>query len=125
MRRLLLVLALAFPAAGEAAAAVKALSDFPSGRWRVAPVRGGTSHLHCLSGSDQLITGGRPAPGCHFSVISDTGSEAVVTYRCGSRLSGRTELRRDAMGIYTIDAQGVESGRPFGSRAEWRHSGTC
>lgn len=114
------------PAAAQAQAPdLKALGDWQPGRWLASMVGGRTAAPICLTDPEALLAGGRPSPGCTYSVIEDSPARAVVTYRCPSGRTGRTVLRRDAANIYTVDAQGVEAGRPFGDRAEWRRIGNC
>lgn len=72
-----------------------------------------------------MATDGRPADGCQLNVLTDEPANAVVSYKCGSGLSGRTEIRRDAAGIYTVHAQGLDKALPFASHAEWRRVGPC
>lgn len=104
---------------------LKALDGFSPGMWRQAPIGGGAARSQCLADVGVLLTDGRAAPGCAFTVLGNDGANAVVTYRCAGKLSGRTVLRRDAAGIYTTDAQGLEGGLPFAGRSEWRLTGSC
>lgn len=122
-----ILLPLLLMAAGAAAAppAVGALKGFRAGAWQVKAIGGNSSSSHCLSDPETLLTGGRPAQECTFSVIADAQSSATVTYRCAAGRSGRTQVRRDASGLFVVDAQGLENGHPFANRSEWRRTGDC
>jgi hypothetical protein len=126
-RLLFLPASLALAAAASAdAPLLKAMADFEPGRFRTDEVgAGGKGQSHCIADPDQLLTGGGPAPACQFRVIEDGDAQATVTYRCPGGRSGRTVLRRDAAGIYTLDAQGLANGLPFAARSEWRRVGSC
>ncbi len=121
---LLLALSLAAPALA-ASPALKALSGWKAGQWRASEIGGHPGALQCLRQPDAVLLAGRPNASCQFSVIQDDAGTGVVTYRCGDGRQGRTEIRRDTADLLTVDAQGVENGRPFASRTEWSHAGRC
>lgn len=125
MRRALpLLLLLAGPAFADSPP-LKAFADWQAGQWKAGMVGGRSRAPMCLALPETLLAGGRPQPGCVYTVIRDDADSAVVTYRCPGGRQGRTEVRRDAQNIYTVDAQGVADGLPFGDRAEWRRVGAC
>jgi hypothetical protein len=106
----------------------KALADgFARGQWRIVDANAtqSTGRQQCIGSAAELLTHGRPAAGCQFRILTDEPTKSVVTYRCEGGTNGRTEIRRDADGIYTVDAQGVEAGLPFAARTEWRRTGDC
>ncbi len=121
---LLTALSLAAPAAA-AAPALKALSGWRAGLWRVTAVGGQPAPAQCMVDPGALLLAGRRGNGCQYSVIQDDPGGGVVTYRCGDGRQGRTEVRRDTGDLFTVDAQGVEGGRPFASRTEWKRAGSC
>jgi hypothetical protein len=124
--RPLLTLLLLLPAAAQAEAPkLDALADWQSGQWQASMVGGRTARAICLADPEALLAGGRPRPGCTYSIIENTGTNATVTYKCPAGRTGRTTLRRDAQNIYTVDAQGIDSNLPFGDRSEWRRTGAC
>jgi hypothetical protein len=125
MRRLpLVLLAFAAPLLAQMPG-LKALEGFAAGSWTASPVGGGPAQAQCLADAGPLLTGGRPAGRCEFRPIEDGAAGAVVTFRCQGSLSGRTAIRRDASGIYTTHAQGIDNGLPFVARSEWRRAGDC
>lgn len=124
-RFLFLILGLVASAA-SALPPLKALDGFQAGQWQVKAI-GATDGGRevCATGPEMMLTGGRSPAQCEFTSISDSDGEAVVTYHCPGGRTGRTAIRRDAAGIYTVHAQGVDGGRPFAGRSEWRRAGGC
>lgn len=108
-----------------AAPTMKAFAGWRAGQWRVAVLGGHPAAPQCVADPATVLLAGRPDAGCQFSVIEDTPNGGVVTYRCTDGRQGRTEVRRDTSELLTVDAQGVESGRPFASRTEWARAGNC
>lgn len=122
---LLVALSLTVPAMASAPA-LKALSGWRGGQWRAGEIGGGHPGTpQCLRQPDAVLLAGRSNAGCQFSVIQDDANAGVVTYRCSDGRQGRTEVRRDTADLLTVDAQGVENGRPFASRMEWSRAGNC
>ncbi|MFN3370179.1 MAG: DUF3617 domain-containing protein [Sphingomonadaceae bacterium] len=121
MRALAPLLLMAAVPAG-AMPALAALADWRPGLWQMRAQGGGAAAPMCLAGPDPILTGG--GSGCQFTVIENEGDSGVVTWRCPGR-SGRTSVRRDAEHLYSVHVQGLEAGRPFGHRAEWRRQGDC
>lgn len=121
---LVAALFLAAPALASAPP-LKALSGWRAGQWRVSELGGHPAAAQCVGNPEAVLLAGRSNASCRFSVIQDDANVAVVTYRCGDGRQGRTEIRRDTGDLLTVDAQGVESGRPFASRTEWARAGHC
>lgn len=127
MRTFLTLFALLLPTAAVADAppALAALSRFQPGAWQVKVIGASSSSSQCLADPTALLIGGRPAQDCQFRSIANTDNSATVTYRCAGGRSGRTVIRRDASGLFVVDAQGLEDGHPFADRTEWRRTGDC
>ena len=125
MRPILLALVLSSSVAAQPVPEMQALRGFAPGAWQVTPIGGQSSSSQCLHDPAPMLMGGRPGAECSFTLIADGTDGATLTYRCAGGRSGRTMLRRDAKGIFTVDAQGLEGGRPFQSRSEWRRTGAC
>lgn len=126
--RLMPVFLLALFAASPSLAAspaLRALSGWLKGSWQVTDLGDKAVQTRCVSQPDAMLLANRPDASCQFSVIRDDASSGVVTYRCAEGRQGRTELRRDTAGLFNVDAQGIEGGRPFASRTEWRRVGAC
>ena len=124
MPALFLALLVAAPSLATAPA-LNALAGWRAGQWQVGEVGGHPSGPHCVARPEAMLLAGKPNASCQFSVIQNETSSAVVTYRCADGRQGRTEVRRDTGDLFTVDAQGVEGGRPFASRTEWRRTGSC
>ena len=108
-----------------AAPPLKAMNGWRAGQWRVGSIGGQSAAAQCVGDPSAVLLAGRPNAGCQFSVIQDDASTGVVTYRCTDGRQGRTEIRRDTGELFTVDAQGIEGGRPFASRTEWSRAGHC
>lgn len=123
----LLLPVMASGAAAQPAVPQALATGFSAGQWRIvdAGATRSTGRVQCIGVAAEVLTGGRPANSCQFRILIDEPTKTVVTYTCEGGISGRTELRRDADGIYTVDAQGLENGLPFGARTEWRRVGAC
>lgn len=128
---LLLALAGAFALGSAAMADAPGLrttrSGFQPGKWQVSSVGFGddAGRSICIRNAGSFLLGGKPNNQCMFNVISDDDVNAVVTYKCASGMSGRTALRMDAAGLFTMDVQGIEGGLPYGGRSEWKRVGSC
>lgn len=102
------------------------IAGFAPGLYAANPIgSGGVAHQECLPKAGALVTGGRPAGACSFKTISTQGPQTVITWRCEGGVSGRTSVRRDSAGVYTVHLQGVGGGLPFAEHAEWRRLGDC
>lgn len=118
----------AFVLLGTAAVAGPSLGAFGTWRagvWQQTPEGGRAGAAKCLDVPVVLLLGGRADAACRFSVIANHPEAASVTYQCADGRQGRTEIRRDTADVYTVDAQGVEAGRPFADRSEWTRLGAC
>jgi hypothetical protein len=104
---------------------LKALEGHAPGKWTVSPIGGGVAQTLCLADAGPMLTGGRPAAQCSFTPLEDSEITGTVNFRCEGDASGRTSIRRDAGGLYTVRTQGVAKGLPFVSRTEWRYGGSC
>lgn len=120
---LFLTFVLAMPAV--AAPSLRALSNWQPGQWQSKGSGGQAPVSMCLQSPDLLLLAGRANASCRFSTIEDATNAAVVTYQCSEGRQGRTELRRDTAELYTINTQGLEGGRPFAGRTEWKRLGSC
>jgi hypothetical protein len=130
MRRFLFLAALLPPVAAVAAVSdaplpLAALQGLRAGAWQVKVIGDSRSRSHCLTDATLMLTGGRPGQECSFRAITDEPNATTVIYRCATGRSGRTAIRRDAGGLYVVDAQGLEGGHPFADRSEWRRTGDC
>ncbi len=123
MRVLTLPLLMMAAAPAGALPGVQALADWRPGLWQARAQGSNAGAPQCLSSPEPVLTGGGGGA-CQFTVIENEADSAVVTWRCPGR-SGRTSVRRDAEHLYSVHVQGLEAGRPFGHRSEWRRQGDC
>jgi hypothetical protein len=110
---------------GAQEVALRCLSDFAPGLY-VARVGREAGPGRCLANAAELAMAGRTGgPGCRVTMVRDLPEAGTITWSCPDGRSGRSDIRRDAAGIYTVSAQGIEDGLPWASRAEWRRIGPC
>jgi hypothetical protein len=121
-----IALVLGGAALAQSLPALAALKGFAPGAWTVTTMgAGGTGRSHCLADPGMMLTGGREAGSCRFTIHADADDKAALTWRCGPVLSGRTELVRATGELFTVNVQGLERGQPFAAREEWRRTGSC
>lgn len=125
MRRAPLALLLLAAPLLAAVPTLQALQGHAAGSWAMTPIGGGEATTQCLADAGPMLTGGRPSAACSFTVLEDGDSTGSVNFRCEGSVSGRTVIRRDAGGLYTVRTQGVANGLPFVARSEWRYKGNC
>ncbi len=132
--RLLFVL----PALGLLAAATPQLQlfnagGFAAGQWKITPLdedskmRNGSGENQCLTAPDMIVHAGHKAASaaCEHTIIEDTPNRAIVTYICKGSGYGRTDIRRDAAGVFVVEAQGISGKDPFDMKGEFRRTGEC
>jgi hypothetical protein len=108
------------------AAANDAMADFPGGKYVANPIgRTAGVHQECVRSVTDLVLGKRPLRGCRVNRISTDANQSVFTWKCTGNASGRTSIRRDSVGVYTVHLQGVDADLPFAEHAEWRRIGEC
>jgi hypothetical protein len=120
--------ALLLASAATAAAPALALfgDGFPAGLY--ADSRSATARTtnHCLKSADAIVHAGRAVgPSCRVTVLEDTAASAIVQWTCRGGDSGRSEIRRDHAGLFTVRSQGIANRLPFGETHEWRRIGDC
>lgn len=103
-----------------------ALADFMPGLYAANPIgRSGLAHRECLTDPRQLVLGNRALGACQVTRIATDPQQTVMTWKCNGQATGRTSVRRDSAGVYTVHLQGVADALPFAEHAEWRRIGTC
>ncbi|QMW23547.1 hypothetical protein [Sandaracinobacteroides saxicola] len=114
-------------AAPAAAQDLALLRDFVPGAYEAREVgQDWGARSLCLDRPVQLLfDGDPPAAKCEWTVLGDEATKAAVSYRCNGKRSGRTDLRRDAAGVYVVDAQGIAGALPFARKSEYRRTGAC
>jgi hypothetical protein len=133
MRRNLLIAAflLAAPAAAEAPALAPAkltvfASGWSPGEWKQTEPGSTSSERMCVSRVEQMLVPARVSlASCRLTVVQNTADRAAFTYACPTGNLGRTDIRRDAEGVYVVVAQGIDGGLPFEMRGEFRRLGAC
>lgn len=131
MRLFFLAALLAVPAAAQAPAVAPAklgvfASGWSAGAWKRTEYGAAGSSQQCVGRVEQMVLpAGADLAGCQVTVLQNSADRAAFTYACPAGRSGRTDVRRDAQGVYVIAAQGISDGRPFELRGEYRRVGAC
>ncbi len=106
---------------------------FTPGQWKITPLdedskmRNASGENQCLMAPDMIVHAGHKAASaaCEHTVIEDTPDRAIVTYICKGSGYGRTDIRRDAAGIFVVESQGIAGKDPFEMRGEFKRTGDC
>jgi hypothetical protein len=123
--RLLLPLLLAGPALAAPPLALFG-GPFPAGLYADSGSGTAAPTRRCLKTADHLLFAGRQVgPSCRVTVLEDNASNATVSWSCPGGDSGRTEIRRDHAGLFTVRSQGIAGRLPFAETHEYRRVGDC
>jgi hypothetical protein len=123
--RLLPLLLLASPALAAPALSLFG-GAFPAGLYADSRSARSEATRRCFTSADPLIHAGRPVgPSCRVTVLEDNPGSAVISWTCPGGDSGRSEIRRDHAGLFTVRAQGIAGKRPFAETHEYRRVGDC
>jgi hypothetical protein len=132
MRILLLATLLAVPAAAQAPTVAPSklgvfAGDWAAGEWKHTEYGATTSSQRCvLRVEDMVLPAGTDLNGCRVTVLENAESRGAFSYACPSGRLGRTDIRRDAQGVYVVAAQGIGADNlPFNMRGEFRRTGAC
>lgn len=131
MRILLLAMLLAVPAAAQAPTIAPAklgvfASGWSAGAWKRTEYGAASSTQQCVTRVEQMILpAGDDLHGCQVTILQNNADRAAFSYACPAARSGRTDVRRDAQGVYVVAAQGIVNGKPFELRGEYRRVGEC
>ena len=123
--RLLLLLPIASVAAAAPPLALFG-EGFPAGLYADSRSASATATNRCLRSADHLLHAGRAVgPSCRVTVLEDSPTNAAISWNCPGGDSGRSEVRRDHAGLFTVRTQGIEAKRPFSETHEYRRIGDC
>ena len=107
---------------------------FSAGQYKITPVdddskmRQPGGAAQCLTSPDFIIHAGHDAASagsCEHTIIENTPERAIVTYVCKGQGYGRTDVRRDANGVFVVEAQGIAGKDPYDMRGEFKRVGDC
>ena len=130
MRRLSRIALLGFflPAAAVSAVAVvpRAIAPAAGGAWDVSRSADGHNPTRvCVSSPAELAQFEHRGGRCARSIVSDQGSQAVISYSCADGGFGRSQVTLITPRTLRIDTQGISGGFPFHYQIHARRVGNC
>ncbi|HYX46000.1 MAG TPA: hypothetical protein VE820_04160 [Sphingomicrobium sp.] len=122
----ILGLAIAVPAGVAAAAVPTALAKVAGGLWEISGAPGTQVPVRqCVTDVLALAQYEHRGQNCSRSVISDGPSETRISYRCGSKGFGESDVEVVTPRSLTIRTQGISDQLPFNYVLEARRVGDC
>ena len=116
-----------FSAAALAAATVpRALAPAAGGLWEVS--RSATGHNPtriCVATPDLLAQFEHRQERCTRTVVSDSGSQTLITYNCPGGGFGQSRMTLITPRTLRIDTQGISGNLPFHYQLHARRMGDC
>jgi hypothetical protein len=116
-----------FSAAALAAASVpRALAPASGGLWEVS--RSATGHNPtriCVATPDLLAQFEHRQQRCARTVVSDSGSETLISYNCPGGGFGQSKMTLITPRTLRIDTQGISDNLPFHYQLHARRVGDC
>ena len=114
--------------AGAAAAVTvpRALAPALGGMWEVS--RSATGHNPtriCVATPDLLAQFEHRQQRCARTIVSDAGSETVISYNCPGGGFGQSKMTLITPRTLRIDTQGISEGLPFHYQLHARRIGSC
>ena len=121
------LLGLTISAGALAAASVpRALATATGGLWEVS--RSATGHNPtriCVATPDLLAQFEHRQQRCQRTVVSDSGSETLISYNCPSGGFGQSKMTLITPRTLRIDTQGIADNLPFHYKLHARRIGSC
>jgi uncharacterized protein DUF3617 len=109
-----------------AASVPRALAPALGGLWEVS--RSATGHNPtriCVASPDLLAQFEHRQQRCERTVVSDSGSETLITYNCPSGGFGQSKMTLITPRTLRIDTQGISDNLPFHYQLHARRIGSC
>ena len=120
------LLGLLIVTAATAASLPRALAPALGGIWEVS--RSATGHNPtriCVATPDMLAQFEHRQQRCARTVVSDSGSETLITYNCLSGGFGQSKMTLITPRTLRIDTQGISDNLPFHYQLHARRIGSC
>jgi hypothetical protein len=109
-----------------AASVPRALAPASGGLWEVS--RSATGHNPtriCVATPDLLAQFEHRQQRCARNVVSDSGSETLISYNCPSGGFGQSKMTLITPRTLRIETQGISDNLPFHYQLHARRIGTC
>jgi hypothetical protein len=116
-----------FSAAALAAASVpRALAPASGGLWEVSRSANGHNPTRiCVATPDLLAQFEHRQQRCARTVVSDSGSETLISYNCPGGGFGQSKMTLITPRTLRIDTQGISDNLPFHYQLHARRIGDC
>ena len=125
-RRLILVAAIAVPAAALAAGPPAALAKVAGGLWEISGVPGAKAPVRqCVGDLAQLAQFEHRTRTCSRRIVSDKGASTVISYSCGPADFGQSEIDVITPRALRIATQGISEEMPFNYVIQAHRVGDC
>ncbi len=109
-----------------AAAGPRALAGASGGLWQVGlSAKGAPEKSLCVADPVSLGQWEHRGGQCRRSILSDSGSKAVIDYSCADGGFGRSEMTLLTPRTLRIATQGIAGGAPFNYVLHARRVGNC
>lgn len=108
-----------------AAAAPSALSQSAGGLWEMTRDAAPGRVRQCVANPHILAQFEHRAQQCQHSVISDSGTELIIEYKCAGSGFGRSRVTVLTPRSLRIETQGISGGLPFNYVVQARRVGSC
>ena len=119
----LLTLSAAFMAA---ATVPRALAPAMGGMWEVSQSATGHNPTRiCVASPDLLANFEHRQQRCTRNVVSDTGTETLISYNCAGGGFGQSKMTLITPRTLRIDTQGISDNLPFHYQLHARRIGDC
>ena len=113
-------------AAATAASVPRALAPAMGGLWEVS--RSATGHNPtriCVASPDLLANFEHRQQRCTRTVVSDSGTETLISYNCAGGGFGQSKMTLITPRTLRIDTQGISDNLPFHYQLHARRVGGC
>ncbi len=114
------------PAVAWGATQPSALAQIAGGLWEISGVPGAKTPVReCLADVALLEQFEHRGLSCNRNVLSEKGSSAVVSYKCGAAGFGQTTVEVLTPRSLKISTQGISDQAPFNYVLQARRVGEC
>ena len=126
MRRFLILAAVTLPAAAVGAAPPDALKQIATGMWELEGQPGSRAPVRqCVTDVMALAQFEHRSRTCSRALLRKNGSSTTISYRCGPKDFGQTELNVITPRSLRISTQGISDQLPFNYVLQAHRVGEC
>jgi hypothetical protein len=108
------------------AAVPRALAPATGGMWEVSRSANGHDPTRiCVASPDQLAQFEHRQQRCTRTIVSDSGTETLISYNCPGGGFGQSKVKLITPRTLRIDTQGISDNLPFHYQLHARRVGDC